>query len=78
MTDGGPQANRSGGQPRLAQPTLYELFEDPLVRLIMVSDGVEPRRLWNLLMETAQHIGGREAIELKDEDRDRSPRHRAS
>ena len=39
---------------RFVEPTLTNLFDDPLVRLLMTSDGVEPRRLWELLVEIAQ------------------------
>jgi hypothetical protein len=49
-------------QPRIGEPTLCELFEDPLTHLLMASDGVEPRWLWNLLMEIAdRHSRGDEA-----------------
>jgi hypothetical protein len=40
-------------QPRVSDPTLRELFEDPLVRMLMASDGVDPRWLWNFLADIA-------------------------
>jgi hypothetical protein len=51
MTHARPSGDR---QPCVAQPTLRDLFEDPLIDLLMASDGVEPRRLWNLLMAIAE------------------------
>ena len=46
-------ANGSDNQPRVSEPTLRQLFEDPLVRTLMASDGVDPRWLWNFLMDIA-------------------------
>ena len=51
MTHARPSGDR---EPCVAQPTLRELFEDPLIHLLMASDGVELRRLWNLLMAIAE------------------------
>lgn len=45
--------NGRDGEPILAELTLSDLFEDPLVRLLMASDGAEARSLWKFLMETA-------------------------
>jgi len=48
-----PRASGCDGEPFRAEPTLCELLDDPLIRLLMASDGVEPRWLWDFLMETA-------------------------
>jgi hypothetical protein len=49
-------------QPRISEPTLRELFEDPLLRMLMASDRVDPRWLWNFLMDIAsRQMGGYEA-----------------
>ena len=49
-------------RPRVSEPTLSELFEDPLVRVLMASDGVDPRWLWNFLMDIAsRQLRGHEA-----------------
>jgi len=45
-------------RPRVAEPTLSELFEDPLMRVLMASDGVDQRWLWKFLMEAAKAPGG--------------------
>ncbi len=36
------------------EPRLAELIDDPLVRLLMASDGVEPDRVRAILAETAR------------------------
>jgi hypothetical protein len=38
------------------EPTLRELLDDPTIRSLMVSDGVDPERLWELLLTIAQHL----------------------
>lgn len=40
--------------PRVAEPTLSELFEDPLIRVLMASDGVDPGWFWKFLMKAAK------------------------
>lgn len=40
-------------QPCVVDPTLSELLEDSLVRLLMASDGVEPRSVWSLFTDLA-------------------------
>lgn len=44
-------------QSCVVDPTLSELLEDSLVRLLMASDGVEPRSVWSLFTDIAnQHV----------------------
>jgi hypothetical protein len=38
------------------EPPLSQMLEDPLTRLLMQSDGVDPRRLRDLLDEAKQRI----------------------
>lgn len=54
-------------RPRVAEPTISELFEDPLIRVLMASDGVDPRWFWKFLMEVAkrQARGRQERLRLE-------------
>ncbi len=51
-------------RPYLAngEPSLDELFNEPIVRLMMDRDGVNPRRLRATLSETSRRVAERMAI----------------
>ena len=52
---------------RVSEPTISELFEDPLIRVLMASDGVDPRWFRKFVMEVAkrQARGHQERLRLE-------------
>jgi hypothetical protein len=41
------------------EPTLYEVFREPVIRLVMKSDNVSEDQLLHLIMMARRHMNGR-------------------